>query len=113
MRAILLCSPNNPLGLHIVNQLDADGLMICEGRCYTEEVLRAYMNLCNELDVHLISDELYALSVWKNPELDDPVSFTSLLSLDSAALMDPRKVHVVWGMSKVSGIQYCAGHGLD
>ncbi|OQD59966.1 hypothetical protein PENPOL_c036G10679 [Penicillium polonicum] len=86
VKAILLCSPNNPLG-----------------RCYPEEVLQAYMRLCNELDIHLISDELYALSVWGNPEIDNPVPFKSVLSLKVETLMNPEKLHVVWGMSKDFG----------
>ncbi|KAK3216556.1 hypothetical protein GRF29_1g162585 [Pseudopithomyces chartarum] len=45
VKAILLCSPHNPLG-----------------RCYSEEVLKAYMRLCGKLDLHLISDEIYGLS---------------------------------------------------
>ncbi|KAL4747883.1 pyridoxal phosphate-dependent transferase [Aspergillus terricola var. indicus] len=64
VKAILLCSPNNPLG-----------------RCYPEEVLKSYMRLCQNLGIHLISDELYGLPVWHNPSIDDPTSFTSVLSI--------------------------------
>ncbi|CRG86154.1 putative inactive 1-aminocyclopropane-1-carboxylate synthase-like protein 2 [Talaromyces islandicus] len=81
IKAILLCSPNNPLG-----------------RCYPEEVLKAYMILCQKLSMHLISDELYGLSVWDNPEYENPTPFTSVLSIDTENLIDPQKVHVVWGM---------------
>ncbi|KAI6766022.1 hypothetical protein HG530_007092 [Fusarium avenaceum] len=52
VRAFLLCNPHNPLG-----------------RCYTREVLEAYMRFCEKHGLHLISDEVYALSVWKNPEV--------------------------------------------
>ncbi|KAE8423675.1 pyridoxal phosphate-dependent transferase [Aspergillus pseudocaelatus] len=86
VKAILLCSPNNPLA-----------------RCYPQEVLEAYMRLCGELGIHLISDELYALSVWENPELENAVPFKSVLSLDVESLMDPKKLHVIWGMSKDFG----------
>ncbi|RKK91473.1 hypothetical protein BFJ71_g10839 [Fusarium oxysporum] len=84
VQAILLCSPHNPLG-----------------RCYSKRVLIAYMRLCGKLGLHLIVDEIYALSVFENPEMDDPVPFTSILSLSAEGLMDPRKVHVQWGFSKV------------
>ncbi|PCD34742.1 hypothetical protein AU210_007339 [Fusarium oxysporum f. sp. radicis-cucumerinum] len=86
VQAILLCSPHNPLG-----------------RCYSKRVLIAYMRLCGKLGLHLIVDEIYALSVFENPEMDDPVPFTSILSLSAEGLMDPRKVHVQWGFSKDFG----------
>ncbi|OAL54267.1 1-aminocyclopropane-1-carboxylate synthase [Pyrenochaeta sp. DS3sAY3a] len=86
VKAILLCSPHNPLG-----------------RCYSEEVLKAYMRLCDKLDLHLISDEIYGLSVFENPEMQDSVPFTSVLSLSAEGLMDPRKVHMQWGLSKDFG----------
>ncbi|OJJ03415.1 hypothetical protein ASPVEDRAFT_63137 [Aspergillus versicolor CBS 583.65] len=86
IKAVLLCSPNNPLG-----------------RCYPAEVLKAYMKLCQKLNMHLISDELYALSVWDNPEYENPTPFTSVLSIDTENLIDPEKVHAVWGMSKDFG----------
>ncbi|CAG7985264.1 unnamed protein product [Penicillium olsonii] len=84
--AILLCSPNNPLG-----------------RCYSPEILCSYMRLCGELDIHLVSDELYALSVWENPTMEDPDQFKSVLSFPSESLMNPQKLHVIWGMSKDFG----------
>ncbi|KAL4755585.1 pyridoxal phosphate-dependent aminotransferase [Aspergillus foveolatus] len=86
VKAILLCSPNNPLG-----------------RCYPEEVLKSYMRLCQNLGIHLISDELYGLSVWHNPSIDDPTSFTSVLSIDTNNLVDPQLIHAVWGLSKDFG----------
>lgn len=104
-KAILLCSPNNPLGLSCSTHIDPCQCLTTKlGRCYPEEVLRSYMQLCNELDVHLVSDDLYALSVWENPEIESPVSFKSVLSLDIKGFMNPKKVHVIWGMSKVSDI---------
>ena len=61
----------------------------------------AYMRLCGKLGLHLLVDEIYALSVFENSEMDDAVPFTSILSLNAEGLMDPRKVHVQWGFSKV------------
>ncbi|CEN60721.1 hypothetical protein ASPCAL03154 [Aspergillus calidoustus] len=86
VKAILLCSPNNPLG-----------------RCYPEDALKGYMRLCQKLGIHLISDELYGLSVWENPDSNDPTQFRSVLSIDSQKLVDPQLVHAVWGMSKDFG----------
>ncbi|EYE98293.1 putative aspartate aminotransferase [Aspergillus ruber CBS 135680] len=86
VKAILLCSPNNPLG-----------------RCYPQEVLCSYMRLCNDLDIHLVSDELYALSVWENLELENPIPFKSALCFEAKNLMNPEKLHVIWGMSKDFG----------
>ncbi|KAF5677489.1 aspartate aminotransferase [Fusarium circinatum] len=86
VKAILLCSPHNPLG-----------------RCYPQDVLRAYMSLCGRFGLHLIVDEIYALSVFENAKMQNAVPFTSILSLQANGLMDPRKVHVQWGLSKDFG----------
>lgn len=60
------------------------------------------MRLCQKLGIHLISDEIYGLSIWDTPENESPTPFKSVLSFDTENLMDPNMVHVVWGMSKVS-----------
>ncbi|CAJ0554417.1 Ff.00g129300.m01.CDS01 [Fusarium sp. VM40] len=86
VRALLLCNPHNPLG-----------------RCYTREVLEAYMRFCQEHNLHLISDEVYALSVWKNPEVPYAPEFTSLLAMNPDNIIDGNLIHVVWGMSKDFG----------
>ncbi|KAI0505161.1 putative aspartate aminotransferase [Xylaria bambusicola] len=80
IRGLLLCSPHNPLG-----------------RCYPREVIQALLSLCNKYQIHLISDEAYALSVWHGPP------FTSVLSLDLSGIIDPSLVHVLWGISKDFG----------
>ena len=59
------------------------------------------MRLCGKLGLHLVSDEIYGLSVFENPEMQEPVPFTSILSLSPEGLMDPKKVHMQWGLSKV------------
>lgn len=88
--ALILAHPHNPLG-----------------RCYPRDVLVAYMRLCQRHQVHLISDEIYALSVFEN-RVDAgsgpaPVPFESLLSVDPAGIVDPALLHVLWGMSKDFG----------
>ncbi|KAJ5168002.1 uncharacterized protein N7482_003596 [Penicillium canariense] len=82
IRAVLLVNPHNPVG-----------------RCYPEETLREIARFCNEHKLHLISDEVYASTVF---ETDDPtaVPFTSLLALDLRGLIDLDLVHVLYGFSK-------------
>ncbi|PHH86578.1 hypothetical protein CDD83_10038 [Cordyceps sp. RAO-2017] len=87
--ALILAHPHNPLG-----------------RCYSRDVLVAYMRLCQRHRVHLISDEIYALSVFENrADGGDrpPVPFQSMLSIDPSGIIDPGLVHVLWGMSKDFG----------
>ncbi|KAF3037908.1 hypothetical protein E8E12_000245 [Didymella heteroderae] len=91
IRALMLCHPHNPLG-----------------RCYSIDTLIALLRLCSKYNIHLISDEIYALTVWVNT-IDSPaptrpaVPFSSILSLDVASLIDPSLVHVLWGVSKDFG----------
>lgn len=65
------------------------------------ETLRAIMQFCQRKQIHLISDEVYALSVYDtgNP---DAAPFTSVLSFDTTDLIDPNLVHCLYGLSKVS-----------
>jgi aspartate/methionine/tyrosine aminotransferase len=88
VKGLMLCSPHNPLG-----------------RCYPVDALIAYLKLCAKYDIHLVSDEIYALSTWKNKEDSSPppVPFTSILSFDLAQYIDPARVHVLWGTSKDFG----------
>ncbi|KAG4263774.1 hypothetical protein FPRO03_09050 [Fusarium proliferatum] len=86
VRVFLLCNPHNPLG-----------------RCYTPEVLKAYMQFCQKHNLHLISDEVYALSVWKNPEAPGAPDFTSALAVNPDGLIDRDLLHVLWGMGKDFG----------
>ncbi|KAF2180367.1 aminotransferase [Zopfia rhizophila CBS 207.26] len=89
IRALMLCHPHNPLG-----------------RCYPKETIIELMKLCQKYNIHLISDEIYAFSVWKNTidELkEEPVGFQSVLSIDTKGIIDPGLAHVLWGMSKDFG----------
>ncbi|GIZ47289.1 hypothetical protein CKM354_001038400 [Cercospora kikuchii] len=85
--ALLLCTPHNPTG-----------------RCYSSDVLKAYLTMCQRLGIHFISDEIYALSTWDNPQALDQHGFISILSLDVAQYIDPNRVHVLWGSSKDFGV---------
>ncbi|GES66711.1 PLP-dependent transferase [Aspergillus terreus] len=55
--------------------------------------------------MHLISDEIYALSLWEN-RVDKDCKFDpsdSVLSRDTTGLIDANLMHVLWGMSKDFG----------
>ncbi|KAI0902708.1 1-aminocyclopropane-1-carboxylate synthase 7 [Ustulina deusta] len=83
IKGLLLTNPHNPLG-----------------RCYAAETLCAIIQFCNEKKIHLISDEIYALSEFATS--DSP--FISALQLDIRGMgCDPSRVHVLWGLSKDLG----------
>ena len=86
--ALIISHPHNPLG-----------------RCYPRGVLIELMRLCEKYKIHFISDEIYALSVWSNTidTFPAPVEFESALSIDPTGIIDPSRVHVIWGMSKDFG----------
>lgn len=88
INAIMLCNPHNPLG-----------------RCYSREFLVQLMKLCQKYRVHLISDEIYALSVWRQGSSNsEPIQpFTSVLSIDPTGILDSTLLHVLWGTSKDFG----------
>ncbi|TWU71575.1 hypothetical protein ED733_001505 [Metarhizium rileyi] len=85
---VILAHPHNPLG-----------------RCYPREALVAFMKLCQKYQIHLVSDEIYALSVFENRVDKDAaaVPFESVLSIDPEGIIDRSLIHVLWGMSKDFG----------
>lgn len=85
---VILCHPHNPLG-----------------RCYPHKALVDMMKFCQKYQIHLISDEIYALSVFENNVDSHPAAtpFESIFSIDPTDLIDPALVHVLWGMSKDFG----------
>ncbi|KAF2655230.1 PLP-dependent transferase [Lophiostoma macrostomum CBS 122681] len=98
-RALMLCNPHNPLG-----------------RCYPPSTLIALLEFCNKYRIHLLADEIYAMSVYSLPSEtkhaaekernDDPATpFTSILSLSYEDYIDPNLLHHIYGLSKdfVSG----------
>ena len=60
------------------------------------------MNFCRKHRLHLISDEIYACSVFDSEE-QGAVPFTSVLSIDSKEHIDPKFLHVTYGLSKDFG----------
>ncbi|KAL1627588.1 hypothetical protein SLS56_006309 [Neofusicoccum ribis] len=86
IRAVMVCNPHNPMG-----------------RCYPASTLTALMRFCNKHRLHLISDEIYALSIYKpTPTTSEtpPTPFTSVLSIDYTQHIDPNLLHVMYGLSK-------------
>lgn len=84
-KGLMLVNPHNPLG-----------------RCYPPETIRAIAGFCQAHNLHLISDEIYAQSIYNNPDATDVVPFTSALALDLP--IDTQKLHVAYGASK----DFCA-----
>ena len=83
-KALLLTNPHNPTG-----------------RCLTEDELRLAVGWCESKKMHLVSDEVYALSLLKGD------AFVSLGRITKGALGDRR--HIVWGLSKdfgMSGLRF-------
>jgi aspartate/methionine/tyrosine aminotransferase len=80
VKGFLFCNPSNPLG-----------------EVYSLEVAERLMKVCAKFEMHFISDEVYALSVY-----DKEVAFKSILSLQD--VVDPSRTHFMWGMSKDLGI---------
>ncbi|KAL0243943.1 hypothetical protein I308_105206 [Cryptococcus tetragattii IND107] len=91
VRAVIVCNPQNPLG-----------------RTYSRETLLAYAKFCENKDLHLVSDEIYAMSVYDNKDFPEALPFTSMLSLNVQEELgidfDRSRLHVVYGMSK----DFCA-----
>ncbi|MDT0318298.1 aminotransferase class I/II-fold pyridoxal phosphate-dependent enzyme [Streptomyces millisiae] len=77
VRALALSSPSNPLG-----------------QVYPAEVLRRLLAVAAELDLDVISDELYAHSVF------GPRRFVSAADAATGSPLPPERVHVVWGFAK-------------
>ncbi|WWC61562.1 uncharacterized protein I303_104146 [Kwoniella dejecticola CBS 10117] len=90
VKAVLLCNPQNPLGL-----------------TYPRETLLAYAQFAEKYNLHLISDEIYALSVYDNPNLPNAPEFISFLNIDvekeTGQKFDKSRLHVVYSFSKDFG----------
>jgi aspartate/methionine/tyrosine aminotransferase len=80
VRALAITSPHNPLG-----------------RVFTAAELAGMAKVCADLDLDLIADEIYANSVF------GATAFASALGLPGD-LIDPVRVHVIWGFAKDFGL---------
>ncbi|KAF4124475.1 Aspartate/methionine/tyrosine aminotransferase [Geosmithia morbida] len=95
IKAVFIVNPHNPLGTYA-------GRHGITGRCYPRGTLVALLDFCQKHRLHLISDEIYACSVFDSGE-PDVVPFTSILSIDVDRHIDPRLLHVTYGLSKDFG----------
>lgn len=59
------------------------------------------MSFCEKNEIHLVSDEVYALSTY-DTDSEDYLGFTSVLSINPSGLIDENRLHILYGMSKVS-----------
>ncbi|KAF1810418.1 PLP-dependent transferase [Eremomyces bilateralis CBS 781.70] len=82
VKVFILCNPHNPLG-----------------RCYPRETVIELMKVCARHKIHIISDEIYALSKYQSTD-SNAVPFESVLSWDFSPYIDKDYVHVAYGMSK-------------
>lgn len=81
-----------------------------------KETLREIARFCGRHGLHLISDEIFAQSVYQTPNVIDPVPFNSILSLDLTGCIDWQFVHVAYGMSKdysANGFRLAALHSRN
>ncbi|KAF8764171.1 1-aminocyclopropane-1-carboxylate synthase-like protein 1 isoform X2 [Argiope bruennichi] len=80
VKALILLNPSNPLG-----------------DIYSSELLMDIFTFCNEHDLHVIMDEVYALSIFNgSPEFHSALKFPTL--------PNKNKLHVLYGISKDFGI---------
>ncbi|GIK07526.1 hypothetical protein Aspvir_003192 [Aspergillus viridinutans] len=87
VKALVLTNPHNPFA-----------------QCYPREVIEACLQFCERHDLHLISDEVYALSIFDSADSKGLPPFVSALSLNPVALdCAPHRVHVIWSISKDFG----------
>lgn len=101
-RGLFICNPSNP-----------------QGRCYDRQTLLALAQWCTRRGMHLIVDEIYALSSFEagrrqgeagydmNVTVPSPTistSFTSILSIDLSATNPPQNIHCLYSLSKDLGM---------
>jgi len=89
IKALLITNPHNPIGSY-----------------YTPSVLRDLMRFCEDKKLHYISDEVYAMSAFGGVGDDHFTSGLALVADEETSPMDPRRLHVIYSMSKDFG---CAG----
>ncbi|CAF3732068.1 unnamed protein product [Rotaria sp. Silwood1] len=75
-RGIIILNPNNPTG-----------------DIYDEQTIQPILEFAAEKNLHVIFDEVYALSVFENEQ-----PFQSMFNYTS--IIDPQRTHFVWSLSK-------------
>ncbi|KAI8259041.1 hypothetical protein K4K58_002891 [Colletotrichum sp. SAR11_239] len=81
VRAVFLCNPQNP-----------------QGRCYSEQTLRALVEMCRQRGLQLVVDEIYGLSHFGS----EREAFISVLGATDEG--SDNHVHSLWGLSKDLGM---------
>ncbi|KAF4900129.1 1-aminocyclopropane-1-carboxylate synthase 6 [Colletotrichum fructicola] len=81
VRAVFLCNPQNP-----------------QGRCCSEQTLRALVEMCRQRGLQLVVDEIYGLSHFGS----EREAFTSVLGATDEG--SDNHVHSLWGLSKDLGM---------
>ena len=70
----------------------------------SKDSIKTIARFCARHDLHLLSDEIYANTVFVNPVAPEATVFTSLLAMDLDDIIDSNLVHVMYGASK----DFCA-----
>ncbi|KAF9265306.1 PLP-dependent transferase [Marasmius fiardii PR-910] len=84
---LILCNPHNPIG-----------------RAYPVETIKGYAAIAEELNLHLVVDELFANEVFPSRFSPSPTEFKSILSFDPTELQcNPSRIHVLAGLGKDFG----------
>lgn len=89
-RVLFICNPANP-----------------QGRCYSKGTLISLKEMCARRGMHLVSDEIYAMSQFQPPTSKvDLDGFTSVLNLPSSGKKADtlQNVHCLYGLSKDFGM---------
>lgn len=110
VKALIICNPHNPLGMFSFSVPKIHAISPDLGRCYPRDTLIELLRFCSSKGIHLISDEIYALSVYQREDRPHE-EFTSVRSSDYTGIIDQSQVHVLYGMSKVSH-DSCVKHSL-
>lgn len=78
-------------------------------KCWPKDVVRQMMDFCQKHNLHYISDEVFANTVF-DPDAEQFVSALSLLknpdqpsSDEGKSIIEPSMVHVVWSTTKDFG----------
>lgn len=53
------------------------------------------MRFCQRHGIHFISDEIYAMSIYRTPTNASATPFSSVLAIDTSNLIDANLVHVL------------------
>ncbi|KAI4096429.1 MAG: hypothetical protein LQ344_000937 [Seirophora lacunosa] len=70
-------------------------LTVPSPRAQSVDTLKAYMRFCQRHGIHFISDEIYAMSIYRTPTNASATPFSSVLAIDTSNLIDANLVHVL------------------